>query len=65
MKNPRYCIRCEMEDKYIRGDFKVFENTVSGEAYMCERHYNEWVALQELIEEKELYGDNSTEDTEY
>lgn len=54
-----------MEGKYIRGDFRVFENTVSGKAYMCERHYNEWLALQELIEEKELYGDNSTEDTEY
>ena len=64
MKNPRYCIRCEMEDKKVRGDHKVLENTVSGKAYMCEKHYNEWLALQELLEAEE-YGNNSSEDINY
>ena len=48
-----------MEGKKIRGDYRVLEDTVAGRACMCRKHYDEWMALKELI--PTTNGNNSSE----
>lgn len=60
MKNSKFCIRCEMEGKKVKGVNVVVDETTGAKNYMCDFHYKEWETLQELI--KAEYGDYNNED---
>ena len=62
MKKYRtYCFICEMEDRDKKsiGVHAVKDETTGGKVYMCDKHYNEWKELQQIID---TYGDTNSED---
>ena len=51
---------CEMEGVQKEGAYVIRENTVGGEAHVCNTHYYKWKELEELI--PETNGDTGSED---
>jgi uncharacterized protein (DUF779 family) len=49
----------EDRDRKSIGVHAVKDETTGGKVYMCDKHYNEWKELQQIID---TYGDTNSED---